>query len=140
MQSTDMVRRRKAQLSFSLAVLVLVITGIAAKPLCAPWMQDRIVNSYQWVAIVAPAAFFLFGFYPLAFDIFSALAVRFGYEKKFEGMVLNQGESDMPMTRKQMWLIGYPLCVAFAAFGLNYWIQALGCSVTYIRVPAPPAA
>ena len=135
-----MVRRRKAQLSVGLGVLVLVITGLAAKPLCAPWMQDRIVNAAQWVAIVVPAVFFLFGFCPLAFDVLSALAVRLGYEEKFKGVGFDQGESDVPMTKNQVWLIAYPVSVVLAAVGLNYWIQALGCSVTYIKMPGPPAA
>jgi len=136
----NMVRRRKTQLSVSLGLLILFITGLAAKPLCAPWMQDQVINSHEWVAIVVTAAFFLSGFCPLAFDALSVLAVRLGYETKFEGVCFYQGESSVPMTRNQIWFISYPMSVVFAAVGLNYWIQALGCSVTYIQVHAPPAA
>ena len=124
-------RWSKLSIVCALCALILLAAGLAADPLCQVVGELSIPgNSSRWTRLIGAAGFFYVGFSPIAHDIVSLIFVRLGLEPEFRPVAICVPNAGAAFSRRERWLVAYPMDAAFALTGLWLWVSALGCAIT----------
>ena len=121
-------RRIRLWIVCALCALILLVAGFTAESLCQSVGELSIRgNSSRWTRLVGAAGFFCLGFGPIAHDILSLIFVRLGREPEFRPVAICIPDAGTEFSRRERWLVAYPMDAAFALAGLWLWVSTLGC-------------